>query len=618
MAGPHGRRVAPTQPRQLRIDDLGTPLIDVAFVVVDLETTGVDPARDRITEVGAIRSRAGEVTGELSTMVDPGRPVPPAITAVTGISDAMLAGCPPIEAVLPSVQELLRGGVFVAHNAAFDQRFLDAALERSGRGRIDVPVLDTARLARRVLGEETRSVKLSTLARHLGARTTPNHRALPDARATLDVLHALIERASAFGATTLEDLLDLQRSTSSKAYRRIDLVKDAPRSPGTYRFLGADGEVLYVGTTVDLRTRLRRYFGQDKRRKVSDLVQATARVEWTVCPTGLEAQVREVREIHHHRPRFNRRSRQPEKAAWIGLTREAFPRLTVTSKPPADGPALGPLAGRKQAAQVVAALQQVLPVRACTMRLRVRQDHAPCVLKELGRCASPCDGTQSRDAYAADVARVREVLACRDASVLRDLRAQMRTLAGAGRFEDAAEARARLHALARAIDRTRTLRRMLGAGRVVAARVVGDEADRVEVVEVREGRLEATRVAERDAAPRLDLGAAPPGDAPVGRSGDAASRSDAAVAIDPRDVEEALILASWLDQPGTVALHVEGAWCQDLDGGGLLATSVREARELARQLRRDRIALSGRKVTTRATPEAAAASIGSRAGTVAS
>ncbi len=601
MGGPHGRRIttaaqreaaqrrAAPQPsaHQLRLDDLGTPLIDVAFVVVDLETTGVDPAHDRITEVGAVRSRRGEVEAELATMIDPQRPVPPAITAITGITDAMLAGCPPITAVLPSLTELLRGGVFVAHNAAFDHRFLDAALERSGREPLDVPVLDTARLARRLLSQELRSMRLSVLARHLGARTTPNHRALPDARATLDVLHALIERAAGLGASTLEDLLDLQRSTSHRAYRRIDLVKDAPRSPGVYRFLGPDEEVLYVGTTGDLRTRLRRYFGQDRRRRIADLVNATSRVDWTVCETTIEAQVREVREIHRHRPRFNRRSRHPEKAAWVTLTEEAFPRLTVSSRPREGIPALGPLGGRKQAALVVAAIEQASEVRPCRMRLRVRQDHRPCALKELGRCAAPCDGSQSRASYADDVAPVRALLGGRDVQALRSLRQQMRAMAAGGHFERAAETRQRLHALARAIDRTRTLRRLLAVDRLVAER---HGEDGVEVLEVATGRLAASH---RRQAGEAHLPASPPASATPPTATDA---DDGPVVLDPVDVEEVLLLAGWLDQPGVVVEHASGTWADPIAGGRAVADAVTEARDLGRRLRRDRQALQREKV----------------------
>jgi DNA polymerase III subunit epsilon len=317
--------VALVQPLQASFDDLATPLIDVTFAVLDLETTGLNPATDRITEVGVVKARGGQVLGEFSTLVHPGCSVPPAITAITGITDHMLADRPPIEAVLPALIEFLRGSVLVAHNAPFDTRFLSATLQRHAYPPLDVPVVDTAAVARRILRDEVRNCRLSTLAAHARSPTTPEHRALPDARATLDVLHMLLERAGSLGATTLEDLQAYARSTSDRAYRRIHLVRDAPAAPGVYRFLDARGEVLYVGTTGDLRTRLRRYFGGDRRRRIADLVRETDRVTWTVTPTALEAGVRELREIRTHRPRYNRRSKLPERTVHLKLTSDAFP-----------------------------------------------------------------------------------------------------------------------------------------------------------------------------------------------------------------------------------------------------------------------------------------------------
>lgn len=572
---------------QLRLDDLGTPLIDVHFVVVDLETTGVDPERDRITEIGAVRSHRGEVVGELATLVHPGRSVPPAVTSVTGITDAMLVGCPVVEDVLPRLVEFVRGGVFVAHNASFDHRFLHAALARDGREPLGLPVLDTARLARRLLAEEVRSVALSKLARHLGARTSPNHRALPDARATLDVLHALIERASALGATTLEDLLDLQRSTSTKAFKRVDLVRDAPSEPGVYRFVGDRDEVLYVGTTKDLRTRLRRYFGQDNRRKIDDLVKLTRRVEWDVCATAIEAQVLEVRAIHHHRPRFNRRSRHPEKAAWVTRTKEPFPRLTVTSKPPEDRPSLGPLSSRRVAATVVEALQESTGIRPCTPRLRVRQDHPACVLKELGRCASPCDGSQSRAEYDLVVEQLDRTLAGQKVVVLRDLRASMRRLSSSGRFEQAARVRTRIHTLARAMDRSRRLTDLHALPWLVVARPSGRQW---EALAVAHGRLVASAVVgdlddvERWAEDRRPVG------------------PDAPPTLDPLDVEEILLLSSWVEHRDARLVTIDGTWTGHLGTGRAVGEAVAEAKAIDRRLRRDRIDLEGRKVAARPGP----------------
>ena len=187
-------------------------LRETTFVVVDLETTGGRATGDgdnvdAITEIGAVKVRGGEVLGELATLVDPGRSIPPQIVELTGITSAMVCNAPKIDAVLPAFLEFARGAVLVAHNAGFDIGFLRAAAERCQIAWPRPPVLCTVRLARRVLTrDEAPSVRLSALARLFGAATTPTHRALDDARATVDVLHALIERVGNQGVQTYTDL----------------------------------------------------------------------------------------------------------------------------------------------------------------------------------------------------------------------------------------------------------------------------------------------------------------------------------------------------------------------------------------------------------------------------
>ena len=189
-------------------DGPGISLRDVTFVVLDLETTGTCPKRCAITEIGAAKFRGGHCLGTLATLVDPGQPVPPLVTELTGIADRMLSGAPPLLHLLPTVTDFLAGAVLVGHNVGFDVAFLEAAYEANGSRPPIGRVVDTLTLARHLLDGEVPDMKLRTLAAHFRAAHQPKHRALPDALATADVLHALIERAAGFGVFTLEALLE--------------------------------------------------------------------------------------------------------------------------------------------------------------------------------------------------------------------------------------------------------------------------------------------------------------------------------------------------------------------------------------------------------------------------
>ncbi|MCA1830266.1 MAG: 3'-5' exoribonuclease, partial [Actinobacteria bacterium] len=184
---------------QRSFEDLGTQLIDETFVVFDLETTGGSPTASHITEIGAVKVRGGEVLGEFRTLVDPRVPIPPAITSLTGITDSMVAGWPPIEGVLPAFLEFAGDAVFVAHNASFDTGFLRAVCARLGYPLPTNRVVCTVGLARRLVRDEVPNLRLETLARAMRARHAPSHRALDDARATTDVFQALLKLAGRWG-----------------------------------------------------------------------------------------------------------------------------------------------------------------------------------------------------------------------------------------------------------------------------------------------------------------------------------------------------------------------------------------------------------------------------------
>jgi DNA polymerase III subunit epsilon len=173
------------------------PLAALDVVVVDVETTGWLADQAALTEIGAVRLSGGHVTGEFSSLIRPHGPIPPEITELTGITDDMVSRAPQASPALRAFLAFARGCVLVAHNAPFDVGFLAAACAASDIRWPSFAVIDTAVLARLLLGpQDVADCKLSTLARYFGAQTSPCHRALADAKATADVLTGLVALAA--------------------------------------------------------------------------------------------------------------------------------------------------------------------------------------------------------------------------------------------------------------------------------------------------------------------------------------------------------------------------------------------------------------------------------------
>ena len=544
---------------QETFDELGSPLREATFVVVDLETTGGSAVGgSSITEIGAVKVRAGEVLGEFQTLVRPTEPIPPFISVLTGITNSMVAGAPRIESALPSFLEFARGCVLVAHNAPFDVGFLRHYSEQIGIGWPRFDVLDTAKLARRVITrDDAPNCKLSSLARLFNATTTPNHRALSDARATVDVLHGLMERLGNLGVHTLEELQTFSSRVSAAQRRKRHLAEQLPHAPGVYLFRDGQGRVLYVGTSKDLRARVRTYFtASETRSRMGEMVGLATSVQGITCATSLEAEIRELRLIAEHKPRYNRRSKFPERVSWVKFTVEPWPRLSLVKQVlDDDADYLGPFRSRKSAEAAMAALHESFPIRQCAGRLPRKASRSACVLAEMGRCLSPCDGSASESDYAITVDALRRTLDASPAAVTAAILQRMKLLAATERFEEAASHRNRMTSFIKAAARTQRLRALTGCAEIVAAR--RNDARHWEVHVVRHGRLAAagvipSGVSAREWTDQLCAGADTivPGPGP-------------APAATPEESEK---LLKWLELAEVRLVHVDGTWSCPIDG----------------------------------------------------
>jgi DNA polymerase-3 subunit epsilon len=550
------------------LDELGTPLAEVTFVVVDLETTGGSPIGAHITEVGAVKICAGEVIGEFQTLVNPAEPIPAFISVLTGITDQMVAGSPRIGSVLAAFLEFARGSVLVAHNAPFDISFLKAAASLTGQSWPSFQVIDTAHLARQLIStDEAPNRKLSTLARLFSATTTPDHRALHDARATVDVLHGLLARVGSLGVLTLEELGTFSSRVSSAQRRKRHLAEGLPSAPGVYLFKDSQGRVLYVGTSQDIQRRVRTYFtASEQRTRMAEMVGLAASVTPVVCETTLEAQVRELRLIAEHKPRYNRRSVHPERAPWVKITVEAFPRLSIVRQVRADGARyFGPFSSRLGAESAIAAVHEVIPLRQCTKRLSATGGSSDCVLAEMGRCGAPCTGSQSVLEYAVVVERAVQVIAGDSREAVGALRSRMASLSGQQRYEDAGTVRDRLVQLVRAAARAQRIAPLADSAEIVAARRASGGG--WEIICVRFGRLAGTTITPLGGDPRPFIEAlVASAEVVAPLPGPAASAS----------AEETEKILRWLDCPDVRMVAIDGEWTCPVHGAGAARASLED------------------------------------------
>jgi DNA polymerase-3 subunit epsilon len=514
------------------------------------------------------------VLGEFATLVDPQRSIPPQIVQLTGITTAMVCDAPTIDTVLPMFLEFAGASVLVAHNAGFDVGFLRAAAQRCDITWPRPQVLCTVRLARRVLSrEEAPSVRLAALARLFAVAAQPTHRALDDARATVDVLHALIERVGNQGVHTYGDLRSYLPDVTPTQRRKRVLADGLPHRPGVYLFRGPTGEVLYVGTAVDLRRRVSQYFnGSDPRRRMKEMVGLAGSIAHVECAHSLEAGVRELRMLAAHAPPYNRRSRFPQRWWWVVLSDEAFPRLSVVRSPRHDR-AVGPFQSRADAAQTAAVLARFTGVRTCTTRLRRSALHGPaCPEVEV----SPCPAARSATAiqYAAAVARAAALIEGLDNTPLAAAVQEVTRLAELHRYESAARLRDLTATAIETLWRGQRLHALAALPELVAAKPVGpDGHDGYHLAVIRHGQLAAAGAATRGVPPMPVVDAIQAG---------AQTIIPAPAPLGGALVEETALIARWLAAPGVRIVRVadrdsEG-WASPLRSAGAWAQWAATAR----------------------------------------
>jgi len=375
----------------------------IAFV--DLETTGTTASGDRVTEVGIVRVDDASQVTEWSSLVNPECSIPPAIQALTGITNAMVAHAPTFAHIADEVAARVAGCVFVAHNARFDYGFLKHEFGRLHRP-FTAKVLCTVKLSRRLYPESPRH-NLDTIIERHALRAEDRHRALGDARVLWRFVQMLYREKPADEVDAA--IARMLKTPSLPPQLPADVLTHIPETPGVYRFYGLNALPLYIGKSVNLRERVAAHFSSDYR-NANDLRLSAeiTRIEIEQTAGELGALLRESQLIKTLLPTYNHRLRRRRDMVAIALAEEPSPPEYVNSSaidPGAREGLYGPFTSRSTAR---ATLRMVAAdARLCWSALGLERRVGPCFARQVQRCEGACVGAETREAHAA---RLRDAL----------------------------------------------------------------------------------------------------------------------------------------------------------------------------------------------------------------
>lgn len=367
------------------------------FTLVDLETTGSIPEKDRIIDIAVLVYSEKGLEEEYSSLINPGFPIPYRITRLTGITNKMVKDAPPFGEVAKKVMEITEGRIFVAHNVQFDYFFLKRELKRAGYS-FQRKKLCTIRMSRNMIPALT-GYGLERLCSHLDISIKNRHRALGDALATLEVFKTLL---SLDGKEFIEEsLLEGVRDSNLPPALTREALEEVPEEVGIYYFHNQRDQVIYVGTSKNIRQRVFQHFQIPENPKSSEIQHNLTRISYEITGGELMALLREAVEIKRLGPKHNRARRQKEYSHFLCLQKDSkgYLRMEIRRNKGRDdfaNFALG-LYNRREGFELLHRL--IKHHQLCSLLCGMEKKKCPCLGYEIKRCPGACAGQETPEKY---------------------------------------------------------------------------------------------------------------------------------------------------------------------------------------------------------------------------
>lgn len=370
-------------------------ILDMPYSIVDLETTGANPGRDRITEVGLLRSEGDDSPETWEQLINPGAGIPEFIVQLTGITPDMVADQPFFDEISDALYRRLESTLFIAHNARFDYGFLKTAFKACGLN-FQPKIICTVKLARKLF-PEWRSHSLDNICREIGYPRDVSHRAMADVQAVYVFLcYAVAHKGEEVVNRACKAQL---KQPSIPKYLDRELIDSLPDTPGVYYFYGDDKQLLYVGKSTTIKARVKSHFSADVRsQKEMKLSQSVRDIQYKETVGDLSAQLLENIEIKTLSPVYNQRQRSYDSLWFIELDEndKGFLAPSVQTLPVQDWSHNKPLYGPyKTKSNAKKALSNFIDEhQLCRVSLGLEDEKPTCFARQINQCRGACEGKE--------------------------------------------------------------------------------------------------------------------------------------------------------------------------------------------------------------------------------
>ena len=374
------------------------------YAIVDIETTGGNTNSDRITEIAILIHDGEKVVEEFASLVNPGKRIPYRISSITGITNEMVAEAPKFYEIAKQIVEMTEGKTFVAHNAKFDYNFVKNEFKALGY-EYKRKKLCTVEMSRSLI-PGLKSYALGKLCKTLGIVQKIHHRALEDANATAALFRHLIELREGRSAEPISETRLSRMSPEANLHK--EQIDQLPNETGVYYFYNAWHQLIYIGKSVDIRSRVLSHFANNTTTKALEMKESIRHIRYAITGSELIALLKESEEIKRNKPPFNRAQRRSR--FHIGLFVEedqaGYLRLRTERIRPKSPHPVTAFASARHAKSFVSSMLEEYEL--CQKLVGLHRLTGPCFHYSIHKCHGACVGNESPEDYNL---RVQELLA---------------------------------------------------------------------------------------------------------------------------------------------------------------------------------------------------------------